>query len=200
MVLPRLTKAFLLSVTKQLPQGCRFSDWNGIKRYWKNMYGYRLGPDEVSEPTVYYNVCFGSGQPLTYPEWTVRGSPPQTVPRSDPRPIAAEFLKQVTSSTPSICGQRLVFLDPASTPLVATVPSKTVSSGQACLKEGFSTPRVPMRSTVQTVKGQSSHWSGQADDSGYETVGHMTIGATSSVDVSPMADQGEFITSGPQSS
>ena len=117
LVLPRLTKAFLLSVTKQLPQGCRFSDWNGIKRYWKNMYGYRLGPDEVSEPTVYYNVCFGSGQPLTYPEWTVRGSPPQTVPRSDPRPIAAEFLKQVTSSTPSICGQRLVFLDPASTPL-----------------------------------------------------------------------------------
>jgi len=200
LVLPRLTKAFLLSVTKQLPQGCRFSDWNGIKRYWKNMYGYRLGPDEVSEPTVYYNVCFGSGQPLTYPEWTVRGSPPQTVPRSDPRPIAAEFLKQVTSSTPSICGQRLVFLDPASTPLVATVPSKTASSGQACLKEGFPTPRVPMRSTVQNVKGQSSHWSGQADDSGYETVGHMTVGATSSVDVSPMPDLEEVSTHGPQSS
>ena len=56
-----------------------------------------------------------------------------------------------------------------------------------------------MRSTVQTVKGQSSHWSGQADDSGYETVGHMTVGATSSVDVSPI-DLEEVSTPGPQSS
>ena len=57
-----------------------------------------------------------------------------------------------------------------------------------------------MRSTVQTVRGQSSHWSGQADDSGYETVGHMTIGATSSVDVSQMPDLEEVSTPGPQSS
>ena len=53
---------------------------------------------------------------------------------------------------------------------------------------------------MQAVKGQSSHWSGQADDSGYETVGHMTIGATSSVDVSPMPDLEEVSTHGPQSS
>ena len=53
---------------------------------------------------------------------------------------------------------------------------------------------------MQTVRGQSSHWSGQADDSGYETVGHMTIGATSSVDVSQMPDLEEVSTPGPQSS
>ena len=53
---------------------------------------------------------------------------------------------------------------------------------------------------MQNVKGPSSHWSGQADDSGYETVGHMTVGATSSVDVSPMPDLEEVSTHGPQSS
>ena len=187
LVLPRLTRAFLLSVTKQLPQGCRFGEWSGIKRYWKNMYGYRLGPDECSEPTVYYNVCFGSGQSLTYPEWTVRGCHPQPVPRSDPRPVVAEFLKQVSASMPSICGQRFVLLDQASVPLVAAVPSREATTGNPCLKAGYPTPVVPTRSQVLVAKGHSSDWSGRGDDSGYETGGQVTPKMSSSVEVPPLA-------------
>ena len=175
LVLPRLTNAFLISVTKHLPQGCRFDEWGGIKRYWKNMYGYRLGSDDASEPTVYYNVCFGSGQPLTYPEWTVRACPPQPVPRSDPRPVVAEFLKQISASTPSICGQRFVLHDQASVPLVATVPSRAATTGHPCLKTGYPTPVAPTRSQVVVDKGHSSDWSGRGDDSGYETGGQKTL-------------------------
>ena len=188
LVLPRLTNAFLLSVTKKLPQGCRFGEWSGIKRYWKNMYGYRLGPDESSEPTVYYNVCFGgSGQPLTYPEWTVRGCHPQPVPRSDPRPVVSDFLKQLSASMPSICGQRFVLIDQASVPLVAAVPSREATTGHPCLKAGFPTPVAPTRSQVLVAKSHSSDWSGRGvDDSGYETAGQATPRVSSSVEVSPL--------------
>jgi len=187
LVLPRLTNAFLLSVTKQLPQGCRFGEWSGIKRYWKNMYGYRLGPDDSSEPTVYYNVCFGSGQPLTYPEWTVRGCHPQPVPRSDPRPVVSDFLKQLSASMPSICGQRFVLLDQASVPLVAAVPSRAATTGHPCLKAGYPTPVAPTRSQVLVAKSHSSDWSGREDDSGYETAGQATPRMSSSVEISPLA-------------
>ena len=189
LVLPRLTNAFLLSVTKQLPQGCRFGEWSGIKRYWKNMYGYRLGPDDSSEPTVYYNVCFGSGQPLTYPEWTVRGCHPQPVPRSDPRPVVSDFLKQFSASMPSICGQCFVLLDQASVPLVAAVPSRAATTGHPCLKAGYPTPVAPTRSQVLVAKSHSSDWSGREDDSGYETAGQATPRMSSSVEVSANGDQ-----------
>jgi hypothetical protein len=66
LVLPRLSSATLISVSKQLPEGSRFSDWATMKRYWKNMYGYRLELEDGSEPTVYYNVSFGAGPSLTY--------------------------------------------------------------------------------------------------------------------------------------
>ena len=46
---------------------------SGYRRYWKNMYGYRLGEDDSSGPNVYYHVTFGvSSTVFTYPEWTVR--------------------------------------------------------------------------------------------------------------------------------
>ena len=31
-----------------------------MKRYWKNMYGFRLTDDEKEEPAFYVNVVFGS--------------------------------------------------------------------------------------------------------------------------------------------
>lgn len=58
-VLPRLSKAKLVSISKQPPLNPKFSDWKDLKKYWKNMYGYRL-VDGDEEPLVYYNVKFGS--------------------------------------------------------------------------------------------------------------------------------------------
>ena len=32
-----------------------------MKRYWKNMYGYRLEQEDGSGPTLYYDVAFRGG-------------------------------------------------------------------------------------------------------------------------------------------
>ena len=71
-VLPRLSKARLISVTKKPQADSKMSEWSGMKRYWKNMYGYRLDTEDGSQPVVYYNVSFYNNNTLTYPEWTVR--------------------------------------------------------------------------------------------------------------------------------
>ena len=34
-----------------------------MKRYWKNMYGYRLEQEDGSGPNVYYDVAFRGGVP-----------------------------------------------------------------------------------------------------------------------------------------
>ena len=56
-VLPRLSRAKLVSISKRIPPSSktRINNWNSMKSYWKNMYGYRLGVDETDEPKVYYN-------------------------------------------------------------------------------------------------------------------------------------------------
>ena len=45
----------LISVTKELPVGSKFSQWSAMKRHWKNMYGYRLDG-------VFYNISFWGGR------------------------------------------------------------------------------------------------------------------------------------------
>ena len=104
-VLPKLSRARLISVVKCLPPDSKFSDWPAMKRYWKNMYGYRLA--DQGEPVVYYNVSFFGKMQLTYPEWTVRRFSPRPIPRSDPRPICEQFLKDLVRLNKTICGERL---------------------------------------------------------------------------------------------
>ncbi|XP_023337779.1 uncharacterized protein C18orf63 [Eurytemora carolleeae] len=95
-VLPNLSSASLVSITKKLPENTQFKDWSEMRRYWKNMYGYRLTEDDSSEPMVYYNVRFRStGSILTYPEWTVRSDNPSPVRRVDPKPAILLFLQSV---------------------------------------------------------------------------------------------------------
>ena len=122
MVLPRLTKGKLMSVTKQLPVGSKFSQWSAMKRYWKNMYGYRLDGEEGLEPLVYYNVSFwGGGSILTYPEWTVRRSSPRPVPRSDPRPVLDLFTRELQESNKLLCGNTFKLEEKPLMPLVEAV-------------------------------------------------------------------------------
>ena len=104
-VLPKLSRARLISVVKCLPSDSKFSDWPAMKRYWKNMYGYRLA--DQGEPVVYYNVSFFGKMQLTYPEWTVRRFTPRPIPRSDPKPICEQFLKDLVRLNKTICGERL---------------------------------------------------------------------------------------------
>lgn len=69
-VLPRLSSATLVSITKQLPLGSRFEEWGKVREYWRDVHGVEFRK-EGEEPRVYYNVSFNGGPAMTYPEWSV---------------------------------------------------------------------------------------------------------------------------------
>ena len=186
-VLPKLTRAKLVSVVKCLPPDSRFSDWPAMKRYWKNMYGYRLG--DQGEPVVYYNVSFFGKTQLTYPEWTVRSFSPRPIPRSDPRPICEQFLNDLVRLNKTICGEKLsmqkapvVRNDPF---IQSTLADKSVTldwpvskPGVAPYREVVSKPQehppvwkdnVLNGSTSAPIVPDKSRVKGIQDDSGYGT-------------------------------
>ena len=173
LVLPKLTKGKLVSVTKQLPTGSKFSQWSAMKRYWKNMYGYRLEVEEGQEPLVYYNVSFWAGSVLTYPEWTVRRTSPRPVPRSDPRPVMDLFTRELQELNRLVCGNTFKLYEKPLVPLVEAVKvSKAVEGGNISAREGWGVSKVPYRCEEITKKNHQSFWkrteSGE-DDSGYVT-------------------------------
>jgi len=173
LVLPKLTKGKLVSVTKQLPSESKFSQWSAMKRYWKNMYGYRLEVEEGQEPLVYYNVSFWSGSVLTYPEWTVRRSSPRPVPRSDPRPVLDLFTRELQELNRLVCGNTFKLYEKPLLPLVEAVKVSQVVQGEnMSARVGWEMPKVPYRSEEITKRSHESFWkrpdSGE-DDSGYVT-------------------------------
>jgi len=173
LVLPKLTKGKLVSVTKQLPSESKFSQWSAMKRYWKNMYGYRLEVEEGQEPLVYYNVSFWSGSVLTYPEWTVRRSSPRPVPRSDPRPVLDLFTRELQELNRLVCGNTFKLYEKPLMPLVEAVKvSQAVEGGNISARVGWEMPKVPYRSEEITKRSHQSFWKGPdagEDDSGYVT-------------------------------
>ena len=111
-VLPKQSCAVLHSVTKELPAECGFTDWSSMRSYWMKMYGYTLGEEEDSKPYVYYNVTFGDGPMMTYPEWTVRKSNPKLVDGGSRHTVLKIFLSQLQESISLVCGQIVGLSDP----------------------------------------------------------------------------------------
>ena len=191
LVLPKLTRGSLVSITKQLPAGSRFQEWATMKRYWKNMYGYRLEHEDGSEPTVYYNVSFGRGPPLTYPEWTVRASAPRAVARVDPRPVVQQFLAQLQASSATLCGQAFsVDCSVSVARLEAVRPSPHSLARLPGLQE-LPGPRLPYRSqgaAARPGRNHTSDWMSQGGraDSGYDTASQMS-GSTGGPDLESSA-------------
>ena len=160
-VLPRLTRAKLVSVTKKIPPGensC-IKNWQSMKSYWKNMYGYRLGVDDTDVPTVYYNVNFWNGLSLTYPEWTVRLADPKVVPRIDPKPIIKTFLKDLVSSNKVVFGMRFSLEE---VPLVPRVTGVTPQYNQPqhplCSQVGWPAPAAPLRQVQPGTRLHQPVW------------------------------------------
>ena len=158
LVLPRMTKGKLVSITKQLPEGSKFSQWSAMKRYWKNMYGYRLEGEEGVEPVVYYNVSFWAGSVLTYPEWTVRMSSPRPVPRSDPRPVLDQFIREVQEVNKLVCGNTFKLQEKPLMPLVEAVRPSQAAVGRACAKVGWEQSSVPFRTDRQLQRSHQQLW------------------------------------------
>ena len=171
-VLPSLTPATLLSVTKQRPESStsRSMEWNTTKRCWKCMHGYRLEPEDGSEPMVYYTVSFGNGPAVTFPEWVVRRSGPRPVLRSDPhsvvpRSVVEQFLRELQASNPRVCGQVFSVGWP-----LAVRPSGQDVAIRPCLAPDLTTPKLShRREAVTTLAGTVHSLDRRREHSGYET-------------------------------
>eukprot|EP00095_Tigriopus_kingsejongensis_P009678 maker-scaffold84_size396325-snap-gene-0.21 protein:Tk09678 transcript:maker-scaffold84_size396325-snap-gene-0.21-mRNA-1 annotation:"PREDICTED: uncharacterized protein C18orf63 homolog isoform X1" len=109
-VLPNLTRANIVSITRLLLPSEEISDWREMKRYWKNMYGFRLNEDR--EPEFYVNVAFGfrKTQIFSYPDLCVRPHIPYPLPRVEPEPILTRFMKDLEVRMPNVCQIPLKFI------------------------------------------------------------------------------------------
>jgi hypothetical protein len=111
-VVPNLTKGNIVSVTKSMLKSTELTSWKEMKRYWKNMYGFRLSDSEQEEPLFFVNVTFAVKDPqvYSYPEWTVRGIEPFEVSRIDPRAIMNKFKQDMEGEDSITCTTTLLFI------------------------------------------------------------------------------------------
>jgi len=119
-VLPNLTRGRLLSVTRYIQECSDIKDWPGMRRYWKNLYGYRLPAEEKEGAKFYCNIIFDQcsdfGRPadktiFCYPESCVRIHDPLKVFRHqlDRDKIVDQFLADLRAKIPDVCGLPLRF-------------------------------------------------------------------------------------------
>ncbi|CAH1778773.1 unnamed protein product [Owenia fusiformis] len=108
-VLPSMKRGRVSRILHQLPTDGPFRTYKDLKRHWKNNYGYRL-PDS-DEGMLYFQIFFGfnGGSYLTYPGCCIRTRNMLTFPRTNPQPIIADFLSDLRSKLPSVCGEKLLF-------------------------------------------------------------------------------------------
>jgi len=138
-VLPNLTIGRLLSITRNIQQCKDITDWASMKRYWKNLYGYRLPADEKDGAKFYCNIVFDQGSDFgrpsdrtifCYPESCVRLHEPTKVFRHlmDRDKIVDQFLIDLRAKVPEVCGLPLRFpIEPHSSAKESgNVPNKTL--------------------------------------------------------------------------
>ncbi|OXU24768.1 hypothetical protein TSAR_012501 [Trichomalopsis sarcophagae] len=104
-VLPKLTRARLLSVSRTLPDKCPFDTYNDLRRHWKNMYSYRL--PKTSDGMLFYEVVFPSypNEPFIYPEACLLSKTPEFLTCENKNEIASGFLKDLAQNVHAVCGE-----------------------------------------------------------------------------------------------
>ena len=176
-VLPSLTRARLISISKEIPPCPEASllNWNSMKSYWKNMQGYRLGLEETDEPRVYFNLTLWNGLTFTYPEWTVRLAEPRPLPRTDPSPILDSFIKDLLACNEVVLDLQfcLVPLEPQEEAAAATTSYREEQqvrlqpARHSSLANFTEDQRRKVAAPVeQQVQAEARH---QGEDSGYPT-------------------------------
>ncbi|KAG8178018.1 hypothetical protein JTE90_011649 [Oedothorax gibbosus] len=117
-VFPSLKTANLLSISRSSKPCGSFKTYSELQEHWKNMYGYILPPVPKEKNIWYFNVTFRvpnstpytfrvpNSTPYTYPQFCVRSHGPNVVPRVDPRPILATFIKTFCKKVTNICGEK----------------------------------------------------------------------------------------------
>ena len=104
LVLPALTSGTLLSVTKHIPEGSRYSNWEEMKKNWYEEHGYSYELEDGAEPMVYYCVST-EDQELVCPEWTVRRGGLITVAHPSPEQVTQQFLQDLQACNSMVAGK-----------------------------------------------------------------------------------------------
>ncbi|XP_076634391.1 uncharacterized protein LOC143348261 [Colletes latitarsis] len=106
-VLPSTKKGKLLSISKEIPTQSRFKDYDQLRRYWKNMYGYSLPKNK--DGILYYEITFlmPRSNIFTYPSLCVAISPLDIIPDREKELTVTSFLSDMLKKLPKICGNQL---------------------------------------------------------------------------------------------
>ncbi|XP_047129567.1 uncharacterized protein LOC105844100 isoform X1 [Hydra vulgaris] len=105
-VLPSLKEGKVHSITHEIPLNAPFKSYDEMKQHWKVMYGYRLPSGSCN---MYFNVKFFGSTIFTYPEWCIRKIEPIVYFRCDFDAICKQFLQDLFTRMPSMCGGSLRF-------------------------------------------------------------------------------------------
>nr|XP_026691807.1 uncharacterized protein C18orf63-like isoform X1 [Ciona intestinalis] len=147
-VLPTMNRAQVIAVShnvttdtlNRMLKGC-----SNLKKYWKNLYGYRL--PEIDEIYCSVLVMNMNGHSFTYPLTCLRTRPIQCMPRCDAPDITRNFMASVQQKFEKLCGFSLVFTSP---PSIATTLLSPASNLKPEVKQNLKIAPVP------TIKGPSA--------------------------------------------
>lgn len=134
--LPSMKKGQIVSVTRQLPAFSPFKSYKDLKRYWKNMYGYRL---DENEPPFYINVSFRAigGQVFTYPPPCLKSGGIVYLNRVDPRPVLTALLRDIYMKSRTVCDKQLIFSARPSPLSTLLYPSSQVAPTKEKIESGL---------------------------------------------------------------
>ncbi|XP_022236327.1 uncharacterized protein C18orf63-like [Limulus polyphemus] len=145
-ILPSMKRGQLVSISKDVPHYSPFQGYRDIKKYWKNMYGYRL-PEEQNG-LFYVNVEFWGllqGR-FTYPSLCIRLHDMLHIPRVDPQPIISMFLNDLQCKVRQICGEPFILTNTTAVfPQLALQPSSNImETGNKPSLVSYQTPGLPV--------------------------------------------------------
>ncbi|XP_075212303.1 uncharacterized protein C18orf63-like isoform X2 [Lycorma delicatula] len=105
-VLPSMKPAMATYLQTKLPENSPFKTYKDIRRYWKNIYGFRLPENgEQEQKIIYVTIKFNKLQPgLTYPIVCLRSCPLITIKPRNESDILMGLLLDLTVKMPNICG------------------------------------------------------------------------------------------------
>nr|CAB3226586.1 uncharacterized protein C18orf63-like [Phallusia mammillata] len=100
----------IVKITRKLStnlDGIIFADYEAIRKYWRNQYGYRLPAEDCD--VIYCSVYMKalSEHTFTYPLSCVRSHKVLHLPRCDGHNIIKTFLANMHERVDTICGSRL---------------------------------------------------------------------------------------------